>query len=627
MTTFENNMIHLKTRDEILYNRVLNNNETNYVLIHNEDSSINIYSKKDDQFLYPFSDVQEWIEKTLVDSHVHNLNLCFLLGCGIGYELTTLVKDLFKVYNTKYLIIIEKDIEMFKRLMEVVDISELIKSESISFVIGYENENIYVAIRELIENNDRTYFVKSTDFIGNKKIISLNNEYYSKVAKSIREALVGLYLSVGNDPFDSLVGIQNMFHNINEIIYNPGVKLLEKKFSGKPAVIASTGPSLDKNVHLLKGLEDKVLIICPDASLKILLSKGIKPHIVVSLERTNGILKFYNDLTENDLNQTYFVFTPVVTGDVLDAFKGRKFVIYRDYKHFDWLEIDKGKYDIKSSSGNMAFKVAQALGCDPIVLIGQDLAFSKDGNTHAKGMALGNRVEEHYDRGVVEVLGNDGNMIKTSMIMFPFIKEFELDLSKHAGRVLNATEGGAKIEGTVVTTLENVIREFITDCYFPSEILDNIYSKNVSIFDERIINRLIEKIAVANSDFDVLYEITQAGLSKVNDAYELIEKSSTVNQSNFNLEIFIDELSFIRRRFITERSDTFEKLLGQVIQSYFVRFMVEEKSIFGNINRTNQDEIKWILNYKNFFNDMGQMVLILKMTLSEANEKLLKMRS
>ena len=620
-------MSHLKKKDETLYYKVQSETSSNYVGIHNEDGSLNVYSKRDDQFLYPFSNIQENMDISLVGEDIQNLSMCFLFGCGIGYELTTLLTKTFKKYNTKYLIVIEKDIELFKKLLEVIDISNLIDSDHIDFIVGVPEEHVYAKVRQCIENNDRTYYVKSMNIVGNVKNYELNQSYYSNISKSIREALVGLFLSLGNDPYDALIGIQNMFHSISDIIESPGINTLYSKFSGKPAVIASTGPSLDKNVHLLKGLEDKVLILCPDASLKILLAKGIKPHIVVSLERTNGILKFYKDLTEDDLEQTYFMFTPVLTQEVLQAFKGRKFTVYRDYKHFDWLEVDKGKHDIKSSSGNMAFKVAQVLGCDPIVLIGQDLAFAKDGNTHAKGMALGTRIEEHYERGVVEVMGNDGEMIKTSMIMFPFIKEFELDLSKHNGRVINATEGGAKIVGAEVKTFKETIDQYIQESYDPSQILSENYTSFVSENHSDVIGHLIGKIDGALRDFEYLNTLALEGLTCIQASKDQMKQSIEQGSITFDFELLLNKLSEIRRRFIEEKNETFSMLLGQVIQSYFVKFLVEEKEVFGNVNRTWLDEIHWVSHYESFFSDMSHIVLIVMRSLEDAQNILSTKRS
>ena len=199
--------------------------------------------------------------------------------------------------------------------------------------------------------------------------MKLHKEYYLNALKQLRESGAHQVLHFGNDPKDSLIGVENMLNNLNEIISNPGINLLFDKFKKKPAVIVSTGPSLNKNKHLLKGLEKKALLIAPDASLKIMLAMGVKPHMVVALERTMGIYKMFDGLKEEDVNNVYLAACPVIDKRLYEAYPGPRIIVYRNFDHFKWLGIDKGILDIQLSAGNMAFKIAAALGCDPIILI------------------------------------------------------------------------------------------------------------------------------------------------------------------------------------------------------------------------------------------------------------------
>ena len=59
-------------------------------------------------------------------------------------------------------------------------------------------------------------------------------------------------------------------------------------------------------------------------------------------------------------------------------FPGEKIIVFRKFATFEWLDIKKGILDIGPSAGNMAFKVLEYLGCDPIIMIGQDLAITDD---------------------------------------------------------------------------------------------------------------------------------------------------------------------------------------------------------------------------------------------------------
>jgi len=86
-----------------------------------------------------------------------------------------------------------------------------------------------------------------------------------------------------------------------------------------------------------------------------------------------------------------------------------------------------------------------------IVLIGQDLAFAPDGKTHSKGAIYGEN-ETQYERNTLYVKGYYGDDVKTSQVWNMFLNHFQqsIDEMKETHpeiKVINATEGGAYIEG------------------------------------------------------------------------------------------------------------------------------------------------------------------------------------
>jgi hypothetical protein len=132
-----------------------------------------------------------------------------------------------------------------------------------------------------------------------------------------------------------------MLRNINTIINNPGVNLLKDKFKGKPGVVVATGPSLNKNKHLLKGLEDKALLISCDATLKILLAMGVKPHLVTSLEREMAVVQLFEGIQKEQVEDVYLAACPVVYPEVYQTYPGPNIVIYRRFDHFKWLQLER----------------------------------------------------------------------------------------------------------------------------------------------------------------------------------------------------------------------------------------------------------------------------------------------
>jgi hypothetical protein len=232
--------------------------------------------------------------------------------------------------------------------------------------------------------------------------------------------------------------------------------LLYDKFKDKPAVIVSTGPSLKKNISLLKGIEDKALIISVDASLKLLLENGINPHMVTSLEREHEVQQFFENIDAEKVKDVYMTTCPVLYNHVYKSYNGPKIMAYRNFDHFKWMGIEKGILDIKLSSANMAFVIAKALGCNPIILVGQDLAYGDNDETHATPVPFSSAGEKIFN-----VAGNYVDEIKTNDGWNNFRKAFELDISQFEGKVFNCTEGGAYIKGTHIETLQTIINSYL----------------------------------------------------------------------------------------------------------------------------------------------------------------------
>jgi len=234
---------------------------------------------------------------------------------------------------------------------------------------------------------------------------------------------------------DSLIGFQNVIDNAPFIEENPGVAALKDLLIGVPAVIVATGPSLTRTIQHLKMTKDKAVIIAADASLNILLENGIEPHFVVSLERDQGCMPFFEAASKFGKIPTHLVAYPLVPKEVLNAFNGLKWVVYRDYGYFHYLQEQAPRGIIPSSSSvtHLGARFAAHLGCDPICLVGQDLAFDPDTlQSHPEGIAYEGwsaartleEVESKAQSGNEKMLWVEGNIRTSSSHTFGV---FQLD--------------------------------------------------------------------------------------------------------------------------------------------------------------------------------------------------------
>ena len=252
---------------------------------------------------------------------------------------------------------------------------------------------------------------------------------------------------VGNCPNDALEGLDTSLTNLKRHSKLPGISSLKGMFEGKPGVVVAAGPSLDKNIHLLEDIQDKAVIVSVDASLRHLSTRGIKPHFVTSVERVTATSKLFHNLNSEAFNEVFLVGAPVCHPDTFEAYNGPQISCDREHGYSTLLALQKGLLIPGPSAGNMAYRLLRYLGCDPIILVGQDLAVSEEGKTHADGNPFGDCQPGYlFDPSTIE--GNYVEALKTNPILKMFHNAYEYDVAVNPGTVINATEGGAKITGT-----------------------------------------------------------------------------------------------------------------------------------------------------------------------------------
>lgn len=272
---------------------------------------------------------------------------------------------------------------------------------------------------------------------------------------------------LGNDLNDTLCGLRNRLLNIPAYVKNPGFKGFVEKYGSiyrnKPAIIVASGPSLDKNVHHLKEFQGKALILSCDGSLSTLESHGIKPDIVGSVERAYRTYEaFYKD--RNVDPEIVFSAPAVVRPEIVEKFADKYMIsVFKDKDVYGkWInEItlsNKGTIWSGSSVAHFLMSFADGLGCSPIILIGQDLSYSLEGISHAGDTEIREQVD--VSKITEWVKDYNGNDIPSTFIWKRFLQTFEEMVRNTDKTVIDATEGGALIKGTLIKGLRETLEEY-----------------------------------------------------------------------------------------------------------------------------------------------------------------------
>ncbi|EDO9108767.1 DUF115 domain-containing protein, partial [Campylobacter coli] len=209
-------------------------------------------------------------------------------------------------------------------------------------------------------------------------ILGLNK----KLAENFKNSIV----SYGNDSTDTLQGIEQFVYNLPQMITHPSYKELLSKRKGisDTAIIVSTGPSLTKQLPLLKKYASKATIFCADSSYPILAKHGIKPDYVCMLERTEITAEFFNhDFGEFD-KDIVFICAGVVHPKAIEYLKGRNLVITQKVLAFPYyINLKDFSYAaVEFSVAHMSYFLSVLLNHKNIIFIGQDLAYAENGNSH-----------------------------------------------------------------------------------------------------------------------------------------------------------------------------------------------------------------------------------------------------
>ncbi|HEH4546225.1 TPA: motility associated factor glycosyltransferase family protein, partial [Campylobacter coli] len=379
----------------------------------------------------------------------------FFYGFGNGI----LYKILLQNQALKRIIIFEKELELIFLALNFIDFS---KDLSLGRLIILHHDDINLPKMDKVFRLIGDLFYRSYN-------LHIANDFYEhykedilKLNKLNMQIIKNHNLMRGNDPKDAMQGIEQFVYNLPQMITHPSYKELLSKRKGisDTAIIVSTGPSLTKQLPLLKKYASKATIFCADSSYPILAKHNIKPDYVLSLERIPLTSEFFNnDFGEFD-KDILFVLKSYVHPHTTKYLQknNRNFMLVSTYASFiNYLKLDDfGYFNMGFSVANMNFLLAIHLKHKNIVLIGQDLAYAKDGLSHTKDYSNLDKHEGHFQRDknkyTTQAYGDNGK-VESSFVWTLFRHNFEQDVANAKKNyyitTYNCTEGGARIEGTI----------------------------------------------------------------------------------------------------------------------------------------------------------------------------------
>jgi hypothetical protein len=600
-----------------------------------------------------------WASIDELKKNKHKTKECIniVLGLGLGYVFKEAVKR-----QKGRIIIHEPNLDVLRITLELVDFSEELTKNNIFLTHTYddiENSFYNVFIHNYPINICKSHYHSKTD-----------GAYFNQFKSKIND-IYGIFQSNYSNLFNkNKIWTTSVFNNIPEIIKHQDLHILSDKFKGKTSVIISAGPSLDKNIKDLLPYRENIVVFCVGTAFRTAIKNGIIPDFISVLEISQNTL---TQLNLPELAKTNVIITNTTYNEVFKLNPKRFFNYYGNKTPASkWLgnvlNVPTEKYEESGTVSLTAFYSAVMLGFDKVIFIGQDLAYtnnqcyskdslygsyqineSKTVQTESKDeiVKLLNTktalVEQHMEilgKELIEIQGQNGTRVLTRPDMLLFIKYFEKAAEEYTPtiKMINATEGGAFLNGLEHITLKNALEKYAGKEKIKVEsIIVNyqIKSEKIQKRTKLIHSKLSEMMKTYHQSYSIISNSLEkhvfphfdSAIKEIMD-FEVLDNSLLLYNANF-YNCKVEELGDSRYRFKKEDSAKFVEMIEKCInQGLNAKFTEEEdfirckaskyieiwkEKLHNNIEKNFKDNIeKFNNNLKSIKDDYLNISLLLE---------------
>ncbi len=415
-----------------------------------------------------------------------------IIGIGLGY----IVESVLERMEAGHVVLVAEHTAQLVRLaLRRCDFSRAVSSGALILACGER--------QRIIDKVAKLNVVKFTQ----KAAISIITEGYAELLEdrygSLKKKVLGRIHTIrGLVGSNSLYGFQadlNEVRSCPRFLLSQGVGELAGRFKGFPGILVSTGPSLGRNIRLLKNARGSALIIAVGQALRPLLAYGIRPDLISFIDYLDHAIDHLTGLMT--LRDVPLLSVPKACRPLIEQWQGPLLVAGTEDENVLGCLPDlwkkKGELASGVSVAHFNLALAQYLGLDPIILVGQDFAvdekfthFDQVDHRHKITSSENNRVVTRMDddkavnkglelnRGKMYTLpGYFGGEVGTFNNLLAQRDQFQGMIGKGEERVINCTEGGAEIENTIQMRLSQALETYCRKP-IPRELLNSLGEKD-----------------------------------------------------------------------------------------------------------------------------------------------------
>lgn len=452
-------------------------------------------------------------------------------------------KLLSKLKDSNMVLVYEPDESIFNAVISDIDITEVINCDNVVMVVKNINDS---CLQDFLINYISYAVLKYVQACCMWNYNDFYKEEYDEVIKHFYNTVDSIALNRNTLIMNSESMGENTISNFNDYINQYSINQIRQEFRNIenmediPAILVAAGPSLKKNIDDIKKAEGKAFIIAVDTAVKALLNHDIVPDMAVTVDGNKDPVLFAHSKYE-DINM---VVTIISNCNVMNMNNGKRFYFSNGNQYLDTIYAEE-KNDIMyrtetgGSVANNAFSALNIFGFKKIILVGQDLAYPN--NEAHIGDAYGKGGDDSLkDKELFEVEDIYGNIVLTEYNMDYYRKWFENQIIRYPElEVVDATEGGAKINGAVIMSLKEAIERYCDKKVNFKKILKNIKP----MFDEETKEKLQKRLSNLSNELRDNKVKIETGIKNY-DRLDMLNRKGKIHGKEFkNLIQKINKLS------------------------------------------------------------------------------------
>lgn len=439
-------------------------------IVNLDNREIYIHSKFD-----PVREAKRLISEISTDK----TDLFIIFGFGFAYHIEELLN---RMNDESVLLVLEMRPEMIKKAITDRDLTGILADRRLNVIASPDEDTIAVILKGKSS--------RRVSYITHRGSFQTAPEYYSNLTRIIKSYLSSKDVNIATLSKFEKTWSANIARNILLFVNSPGAGIFYDRFRGIPALVIAAGPSLNNSMEFIRENREKAIIIAVDTSYKILRKNGIDPHFCLTVDPQLVNSRYFEGDTECE---TILVADPTVNPSTFRLTELKVAVLSMAFDMMKWVEditSPKGELAYGGSVTTNAYDFAKRIGASPVVLIGQDLAFT-NGLAHARGSYLDELVHlrinrfsnaHMFNRGQLTALprifieGIRSGEVHTNQKMMIFLQWFE---KRGDPDLINAACDGARLKGVKHIPLEEL--SFSNASANFSALISQIYNSHLAL--------------------------------------------------------------------------------------------------------------------------------------------------